>query len=170
VLDTSRGRPAAGVRVRLEHGAPGGAGVWAPLAEGATDAGGRAGALLPPGARAAPGLYRLRFDVGAYEAAQRRAEGSGGSCQTPFFPEAAVSFEIAPGQVCLGSAAVEHPTAGARCCSPLPARLSHAPRAAAAGGRALPRAPDLQPLRLLYLPRLLMFLEAAGVGCERCER
>lgn len=60
VLDTTRGRPAAGVRVALERRADG---AWQPLYAGETDGDGRTGDLCvePP-----PGAYRLRFDTGRY--------------------------------------------------------------------------------------------------------
>ena len=45
VLDTSLGRPAAGVAVRLDR--KGSGGEWKPLGEGHTDADGRLRDLLP---------------------------------------------------------------------------------------------------------------------------
>ncbi|MFI7275526.1 2-oxo-4-hydroxy-4-carboxy-5-ureidoimidazoline decarboxylase [Streptomyces sp. NPDC049879] len=78
VLDTAQGRPASGVpvtlSVRLGREAP-----WARHATAHTDADGRCGALpaLPGGADAA----RLTFAV-----------------DTPFFPEAAVTFRVVPGE------------------------------------------------------------------------
>ena len=61
VLDTSRGRPAAGVPVALERAAESG---WQLVGRGKTDADGRASELLS----SAPeeGRYRLTFDTGAY--------------------------------------------------------------------------------------------------------
>jgi 5-hydroxyisourate hydrolase len=82
VLDTARGRPAAGVRVTLE--AKGGAG-WAPVGRGATDADGRLRDLAPPGFVLVEGEYRLTFDVGAYFSASG-AEG--------FYTEVVVSFVV----------------------------------------------------------------------------
>lgn len=64
VLDTSRGRPAAGVPVRLEE--PRGGGV---LGQGVTDADGRLRDLLPAGHALSAGAYRLIFDTAAYFAA-----------------------------------------------------------------------------------------------------
>ncbi|WP_129843105.1 hydroxyisourate hydrolase [Streptomyces sp. RFCAC02] len=78
VLDTAAGRPAAGVPVTLAvrhgRGAP-----FTPHATGGTDADGRCGGLpaLPGAADAA----RLTFAV-----------------DTPFFPEAAVTFRVVPGE------------------------------------------------------------------------
>ena len=67
VLDTSAGRPAADVGVRLfrlENGS------WTAIAGAATNADGRVPALLPAGVDAAAGTYRLTFDVAAYFAAR----------------------------------------------------------------------------------------------------
>lgn len=78
VLDTSRGRPAAGIRVTLESAA------GEPLGEGVTDDDGRVGALgegpLPDGD------HRLRFDTGGYFATQAVAG---------FYPEVVVTFTVA---------------------------------------------------------------------------
>ncbi|HJL19858.1 MAG TPA: hydroxyisourate hydrolase [Sandaracinaceae bacterium LLY-WYZ-13_1] len=62
VLDTSLGRPAAGVPVRLWK--------WSghdlePMAEGRTDDDGRVTDLLEPGTLEA-GIYRISFDTSAY--------------------------------------------------------------------------------------------------------
>ncbi len=61
VLDTARGRPAAGVPIRLERkdGAD-----WSLVGEGHTDADGRQRTLTA--GEVAPGVYRLHFDVAAY--------------------------------------------------------------------------------------------------------
>ena len=64
ILDTSAGRPAANVAVRLEFGD--GDGGWQPVAAGTTDGDGRISDLLPPGTAFAAGLYRLTFEVGSY--------------------------------------------------------------------------------------------------------
>jgi 5-hydroxyisourate hydrolase len=77
VLDTARGRPAAGVPVLLSaaHGEG-----WEPVADGVTDADGRlAGLATDP----SPGIYRLRFDVAAYLG------------DDAFFPEVSIVFRIA---------------------------------------------------------------------------
>ncbi len=66
VLDTSRGRPAAGVPVTLEAYNSGG---WHFLGRGATDADGRLRDLLPAGQRTSAGIHRLTFDTAAYFAA-----------------------------------------------------------------------------------------------------
>ena len=70
VLDTAKGKPAAGVRVTLTSGDR-------VLFEGATDADGRARLLD----RAEPGTYRLTFHTGDYN-----PDG--------FFPEATIVFRI----------------------------------------------------------------------------
>ena len=78
VLDTARGRPAAGVPVVLERAVGSG---WEAVGSGATDADGRARDLLT----SAPedGHYRLRFDIGAY---------------SRFFPEVTVTFVVEGGE------------------------------------------------------------------------
>ena len=81
VLDTSRGRPAAGIRITLQSAAGG------DLAEAVTDDDGRA-AQIGAGAGAdglAAGTYRLRFDTGSYFAAQE---------VTGFYPEVLVTFVV----------------------------------------------------------------------------
>ncbi len=82
VLDTSRGRPAAGVPVTLEARGEGG---WRLLGRGETDADGRLRDLLPAGFKLSAGDYRLTFGAGAYFAAQ----GSEG-----FYAEVVVSFVV----------------------------------------------------------------------------
>ena len=81
VLDTARGRPAAGVAIRLEH-------EGQVLGRGETDADGRLRTLLPAGTPLQPGVYRLVFDTGAYLAAQR---------VDAFYPEVSVDFEVVDG-------------------------------------------------------------------------
>jgi hydroxyisourate hydrolase len=76
VLDAARGRPAAGVPVRLERQDGDG---WRPVARGRTDADGRLG-----GWAATAGVHRLVFDTGAYLGAEA------------FYPEVSVTFRVAP--------------------------------------------------------------------------
>jgi len=72
VLDTARGRPAAGVPVILSAEGPGG---WRELGRGTTDADGRIAALLPADAPAPRGTtLRLRFELSAYFAGQGNPE------------------------------------------------------------------------------------------------
>jgi 5-hydroxyisourate hydrolase len=85
VLDTAAGAPARGVPISLEQQSSTG---WAPLGHGETDADGRLRTLLPAGHPLAPGVYRLTFDVGAYQ----RARGTGG-----FYPRVTVEFEVQDG-------------------------------------------------------------------------
>jgi 5-hydroxyisourate hydrolase len=82
VLDTARGRPAAGVPVTLEAK---GAGGWRVVGRGATDADGRLRDLTPPDFSLAEGDYRLTFDAGAYFAGAG-AEG--------FYTEVVVAFVV----------------------------------------------------------------------------
>ncbi|MFJ2775801.1 MULTISPECIES: hydroxyisourate hydrolase [unclassified Kitasatospora] len=84
VLDTSLGRPAAGVPVELALQTEGG---WQVLGASVTDSDGRAEDL--PAAEAGS-VVRLRFGTAAYFAAV--------SDGTPFFPEVAIVFTIAPAQ------------------------------------------------------------------------
>jgi 5-hydroxyisourate hydrolase len=79
VLDTARGRPAAGVEVTLEQSSGDG---WSRVAGGSTDANGRLGEL---GSVGEPGRYRLLFDTGSYFAA---------AGTQAFFPEVVVQFTV----------------------------------------------------------------------------
>jgi 5-hydroxyisourate hydrolase len=81
VLDTARGRPAAGLLVRLERLAGGNESV---LGAGTTDDDGRLSALGPD--RVCPGTYRLVFDTARY------FTRTGQPC---FFPEVSLSFVVA---------------------------------------------------------------------------
>jgi 5-hydroxyisourate hydrolase len=63
VLDTSIGRPAASLIVLLHHQT---GTTWTVVSKGVTDEDGRVPALFPASAAAAPGGYRLTFDVGDY--------------------------------------------------------------------------------------------------------
>ena len=83
VLDTSRGRPAAGVGVRLETRVAGGA--WQTLGRGVTDVDGRLRDLLAEDTALTEGSYRLTFDAASYFAAQ----GTAG-----FYPEISVTFVV----------------------------------------------------------------------------
>lgn len=83
ILDTSRGRPAAGVAVTLALRDADGR--WQPVGSGVTDADGRQRALVPDGVALTRGVYRLGFDTGAYFAALG-VEG--------FYPEASIVFTV----------------------------------------------------------------------------
>jgi 5-hydroxyisourate hydrolase len=82
VLDTSAGRPAAGVPVRLQRLD---GDLWVEVSSGTTNADGRIAALLPPGEPAAPGTFRLTFDVAAYFAARG---------QDAFYATIAIEFVV----------------------------------------------------------------------------
>lgn len=81
VLDTARGRPAAGVHVTLSHRKAGG--EWSTIARVETDDDGRAEVSRGPVPR---GEYRLEFASGDYF----KASGTSG-----FYPEVSVVFVAA---------------------------------------------------------------------------
>jgi 5-hydroxyisourate hydrolase len=82
VLDTSRGRPAAGLAVVLEQRKDG---IWVECAQGSTNGDGRIPVLLPDGETLLSGVYRLRFATADYFAAL----GIRG-----FYPEVQVTFQV----------------------------------------------------------------------------
>lgn len=81
VLDTSTGRPAAGVPVTLEKQASSG---WQRAGHGVTNQDGRITDLLA-GAKLAAGAYRLIFDTAAYFSATK---------QPSFYPQVQVMFTV----------------------------------------------------------------------------
>ena len=87
VLDTARGRPAAGVPVMLQlvpaPGQPTTRGRE--IARGATDADGRIRELVAEGASLGAGTYSLRFDTAAYFASFG---------VEAFYPEVSVVFVV----------------------------------------------------------------------------
>jgi 5-hydroxyisourate hydrolase len=83
VLDTSAGRPASGLAVRLERSGPGSP---ASLASATTDGDGRVRDWLPEGLPA--GRYRLVFETGAWF----RATG-----RETLYPEVVIEFEVRDG-------------------------------------------------------------------------
>jgi 5-hydroxyisourate hydrolase len=85
VLDTSLGRPAAGVSVLLERQAS--PGEWHAVGHGDTNADGRLDGLMPFGEPLTAAIYRLRFDTERYFEA-RGVQG--------FYPEVVVVFETSP--------------------------------------------------------------------------
>ena len=86
VLDTTSGKPAAGMRVVLRH-----ADAPAVLKDAATDADGRVGLL--EGAAFKPGIYEIAFHVGDYFRAQ------GAALADPAFLEVVpVRFAVAEGR------------------------------------------------------------------------
>jgi len=82
VLDTSLGRPASGVAVRLERRE---GSSWIELGRGGTDVDGRCRNLLAEGAKLQPAVYRLSFDSAAYFGARG---------VPTFYPEVSVVFEV----------------------------------------------------------------------------
>lgn len=85
ILDTSIGRPAAGVVVTLERktGSDATAG-WESIGDGLTDTDGRVADLLAAESLTT-GVYRIHFAIGAYfKNAGREA----------FYPEASIVFEV----------------------------------------------------------------------------
>lgn len=81
VLDTARGKPAAGVPIQLSRREGEG---WVELGAGETDSDGRLKTLL--GDRPLElGVYRIRFDTGAYFS----KVGVDG-----FYPEATIVFQV----------------------------------------------------------------------------
>lgn len=83
VLDTSRGRPAAGVPIVLS--VRGADGSFSEIGSGSTDKDGRLRSLIPEGYLLAANIYRLTFDTKSYFA-QVGAEG--------FYPEVVLVFEV----------------------------------------------------------------------------
>lgn len=87
VLDTARGRAAAGVHVLLER--RGDEGDWQSISRGNTDSDGRLRTLYPESQPLVAGVYRLTFDTERYFEAQG---------VTAFYPEVSVVFETTPGE------------------------------------------------------------------------
>jgi 5-hydroxyisourate hydrolase len=87
ILDTSSGRPAAGVEVLLQRRDAGG--QWASISRGTSDADGRLRTLYPDDKPLTPGVYRLIFDTASYFTDHGVAS---------FYPEVSVVFEAAPGE------------------------------------------------------------------------
>ncbi len=80
VLDTSAGRPAAGVGVRLDHHD---GKRWLPVGEGQTTTDGRVMSLVANNVQLPAGKYRLIFEIGAYFASRH---------VDTFYPRAVVEF------------------------------------------------------------------------------
>ena len=83
VLDTSLGRPAAGLRVVLERG--GKSSEWQIVGHGETDEDGRQRTLMTDHAPLESGLYRLVFDT------RRYFEGRG---VRALYPSVIITFEV----------------------------------------------------------------------------
>lgn len=84
VLDTARGRPAAGVPIVLERQDGDGDG-WQTLGSGNTDDDGRLRTLLGPDVSLQPGTYRISFDTNTYFARHD---------QEAFYPMVRVEFQV----------------------------------------------------------------------------
>ena len=87
VLDTSRGRPAAGVGVILERSTS--PDTWSIVGRGDTDTEGRQRSLMADGVPLVAGRYRLTFDT------RRYFDGLG---VRTLFPTVAITFEAADGE------------------------------------------------------------------------
>lgn len=83
VLDTSRGRPAAGIQMVLEL--LDGSGARREITRAVTDADGRVRELVPVGAEARAGSYCLTFETGPYFATVGIES---------FYPRVAVEFTV----------------------------------------------------------------------------
>ena len=84
VLDTSLGRPAAGVGICLEFRR---GGKWVRVGDGTTDADGRLRTLTGKGS-VQRGTYRLTFDTAAYFRTSEREA---------FFPQVTIEFDVRDG-------------------------------------------------------------------------
>ena len=87
VLDTSSGRPAANLPVRLERKEA--SGKWRELASARTDQDGRCAELVSDGGAFGAGVYRLIFDTADYFAAAK-IDG--------LYPVVEITFEVRDGQ------------------------------------------------------------------------
>lgn len=83
VLDTTLGRPAAGLPVVLESAADRSLDRWTSVSAGFTDTDGRIDDFGP--AKLPAGIYRMVFDTGVYFAAAGQAD---------FYPEVVVVFRL----------------------------------------------------------------------------
>jgi 5-hydroxyisourate hydrolase len=87
VLDTTQGKPAKDVMVRLQRKESDG--QWVELRSSRTDADGRCGQLLPENDFLCAGLYRLLFDTASYHAAQNI---------DTFYPVVEINFQVRTGE------------------------------------------------------------------------
>ena len=83
VLDTSKGKPAAGIPIALQKSK--GKGTWETLATGVTNADGRIAEWLPKDKSLRSGIYQMVFDTGTYFKSQK-VKG--------FYPVVRIVFEI----------------------------------------------------------------------------
>lgn len=82
VLDTSKGKPGAGISITLEFLS---SGNWKEIGSGSTNSDGRLPTLLPDGHKLEAGTYRIQFETKKYFDAQNL------KC---FYPNVPVIFEI----------------------------------------------------------------------------
>jgi len=87
VLDTTRGKPASGISVKLER--EDAAGKWQPIGFGQTTEDGRCAQLLPEPAALSAGTYRLVFDIAKYFTSQ--------DVET-LYPFIAIAFSVRNGE------------------------------------------------------------------------
>ncbi|WP_037908441.1 hydroxyisourate hydrolase [Actinacidiphila yeochonensis] len=95
VLDTSAGRPAAGIAVEVSV-RPGADAPWTAHAASATDADGRCRDL--PALPEDTAHVRLRFGVEPYLVRTRRTDPADGGGAAAFFPEVAVVAAVTTGE------------------------------------------------------------------------
>lgn len=81
ILDTSLGKPAAGVQINLQKSD---GTNWLTIASGITNSDGRVANLLDKDTLLTPGIYRMFFEIGAYYKALNTKT---------FYPEVAIVFE-----------------------------------------------------------------------------
>lgn len=82
ILDTSKGKPAQGVTIRLQK--PNADGTVTELGKGQTNSDGRLPGLLSEGKLLEPGVYQLVFDTASYFKAQG---------EKAFYPSVTIAFE-----------------------------------------------------------------------------
>jgi 5-hydroxyisourate hydrolase len=87
VLDTTLGKPAAQVPVRLEHRKKDGS--WQTLGSSDTDADGRCTQMIAASQSVAAGIYRLVFDTATYYKAQN---------VSGLYPVVEITFEVRQGE------------------------------------------------------------------------
>jgi 5-hydroxyisourate hydrolase len=87
VLDTARGKPAAGVPVRLDR--QDSYGKWSAVGSGKTDLDGRCNQLLPESETLLEGIYRLAFDTASYFATNKQAG---------LYPAVEITFRVGSGE------------------------------------------------------------------------
>lgn len=82
VQDTTTGKPAAGMTIRLKHCVNN---SWYTLAQGVTNKEGRIGNFLPPGKNVLPGNYKMCFETFHYFRAQ---------AVVSFYPKIEIDFTV----------------------------------------------------------------------------